>query len=65
MQTVIEPQMVTLAGGMSLLYYDAKTKRYHYLDAELEPHQAPPIPRRRLGQVYARSDPRLPIPRAA
>jgi gamma-glutamyltranspeptidase/glutathione hydrolase len=36
MQTVIEPQMVTLAGGVSILYYDAKTKQYHYLDAELD-----------------------------
>jgi gamma-glutamyltranspeptidase/glutathione hydrolase len=36
MQTVIEPQMVTLAGGVSILYYDAKTKQYYYLDAELD-----------------------------
>jgi len=31
MQAVIEPQMTTLAGGVSILYYDAKTKEYHYL----------------------------------
>ena len=36
MQAVIEPQMTTLAGGVSILYYDAKTKEYHYLDAELD-----------------------------
>ncbi len=36
MQTVIEPQMVTLAGGVSILYYDAKSKQYYYLDAELD-----------------------------
>jgi gamma-glutamyltranspeptidase/glutathione hydrolase len=35
MQTVIEPQMVTLAGALSLLYYDAKSGTYYYLDAEL------------------------------
>lgn len=36
MQTVIQPQMVTLAGGMSLLYYEAKTGKYYHLDAELD-----------------------------
>jgi gamma-glutamyltranspeptidase/glutathione hydrolase len=36
MQTVIEPQMVTLAGGMSILYYDAKSAKYYYIDAELD-----------------------------
>jgi gamma-glutamyltranspeptidase/glutathione hydrolase len=36
MQTVIEPQMVTLAGGVSILYYDAKSRQYYYLDAELD-----------------------------
>lgn len=36
MQPVVEPQMVTLAGGMSILYYDAKAGKYHYLDAELD-----------------------------
>jgi gamma-glutamyltranspeptidase/glutathione hydrolase len=44
MQTVIEPQMTTLAGAMSLLYYDAKSKRYYYLDAELNhTRQAPTL----------------------
>ena len=36
MQTVIEPQMTTLAGGVSILYYDAKSRQYYYLDAELD-----------------------------
>lgn len=36
MQTVIEPQMTTLAGGLSILYYEAKSGRYYYLDAELD-----------------------------
>lgn len=36
MQPVLEPQMVTLAGGMSILYFEAKTGKYHYLDAELD-----------------------------
>ncbi|MDP8912426.1 MAG: gamma-glutamyltransferase, partial [Pseudomonadota bacterium] len=36
MQPVVEPQMVTLAGGMSILYYDARAGKYHYLDAELD-----------------------------
>jgi gamma-glutamyltranspeptidase/glutathione hydrolase len=36
LQTVIQPQMVTLAGGMSLLYYEAKTGKYFHLDAELD-----------------------------
>ncbi|MDG2521896.1 gamma-glutamyltransferase [Caulobacter segnis] len=36
MQSVVEPQMVTLAGALSALYYDAKTGQYHYLDAELD-----------------------------
>ena len=36
MQPVVEPQMVTLAGGMSILYYEAKSGQYHYLDAELD-----------------------------
>jgi len=44
MQTVIEPQMTTLAGAMSLLYYDAKSKQYYYLDAELNhTRQAPSL----------------------
>ncbi|MBB5985863.1 gamma-glutamyltransferase family protein [Sphingobium lignivorans] len=36
MQPIIEPQMTTLAGGMSILYYEAKTGKYYYLDAELD-----------------------------
>jgi gamma-glutamyltranspeptidase / glutathione hydrolase len=36
MQGVIEPQMTTLAGGVSILYYEAKSGKYHYLDAELD-----------------------------
>ena len=36
MQTVIEPQMTTLAGGLSILYYEAKSGKYYYLDAELD-----------------------------
>lgn len=36
MQTVIEPQMTTLAGGLSILYYEAKSGKYFYLDAELD-----------------------------
>jgi gamma-glutamyltranspeptidase/glutathione hydrolase len=35
LQTVVEPQMVTLAGGLSLLYFDARSGKYYYLDAEL------------------------------
>ena len=34
-QPIVEPQMTTLAGGMSILYYEAKTGKYFYLDAEL------------------------------
>lgn len=34
-QPIVEPQMTTLAGGMSILYYEAKTGKYYYLDAEL------------------------------
>src|SRR5271154_3077074 len=36
MQTVVEPQMTTLAGAMSVLYFDAKSGRYYYLNAELD-----------------------------
>jgi gamma-glutamyltranspeptidase / glutathione hydrolase len=36
MQTVIEPQMTTLAGGLSILFYESKTGKYYYLDAELD-----------------------------
>ncbi len=36
MQGVIEPQMVTLACGVSILYYEAKSGTYYYLDAELD-----------------------------
>jgi gamma-glutamyltranspeptidase/glutathione hydrolase len=36
MQPVVEPQMTTIAGAMSLLYYEAKTGKYYYLDAELD-----------------------------
>jgi gamma-glutamyltranspeptidase/glutathione hydrolase len=36
MQGVIEPQMTTLAGGLSILYYEAKSGKYYYLDAELD-----------------------------
>src|SRR5512135_2142724 len=35
LQTVVEPQMVTLAGAISLLYFDAASGKYYYLDAEL------------------------------
>jgi gamma-glutamyltranspeptidase/glutathione hydrolase len=42
-QPVVEPQMTTLAGGMSILYYEAKTGQYHYLDAELD-HTAKDAP---------------------
>ncbi|WP_420140813.1 gamma-glutamyltransferase family protein [Sphingomonas sp.] len=34
-QPIVEPQMTTLAGGVSMLYYEAKTGKYYYLDAEL------------------------------
>ena len=43
MQTVIEPQMTTLAGGLSVLYYEAKTGKYYYLDAELDHTQDAPV----------------------
>ena len=36
LQPVLEPQMSTLAGGMSMLLYEAKTGTLHYLDAELD-----------------------------
>ena len=36
LQHVVEPQMSTLAGAMSLMYYEAKTNKYCYLDAELD-----------------------------
>jgi gamma-glutamyltranspeptidase/glutathione hydrolase len=59
LQTVVEPQMVTLAGAMSLLYYDAKTKHYYYLDAELNHTRAgaPAAP----GWVQVTLDP-IPLP---
>ncbi|UAK25811.1 gamma-glutamyltransferase family protein [Sphingomonas nostoxanthinifaciens] len=59
LQTVVEPQMVTLAGAMSLLYYDAKSKRYYYLDAELNHTRAgaPVSP----GWVQVTLDP-MPLP---
>jgi gamma-glutamyltranspeptidase/glutathione hydrolase len=59
LQTVVEPQMVTLGGAMSLLYYDAKTKRYYYLDAELNHTRAgaPAAP----GWVQVTLDP-IPLP---
>jgi len=43
MQTVIEPQMTTLAGGLSILYYEAKTGKYYYLDAELDHTKDAPV----------------------
>jgi gamma-glutamyltranspeptidase/glutathione hydrolase len=36
LQPVLEPQMSTLAGGLSMLFYEAGTGRLHYLDAELD-----------------------------
>lgn len=36
MQAVLEPQMTSLAGGLSVLYREAATGRYHYVDAELD-----------------------------
>lgn len=36
MQPVLEPQMSTLAGGMSMLVYDARSGQVSYLDAELD-----------------------------
>ncbi|WP_369061609.1 gamma-glutamyltransferase [Caulobacter sp. 73W] len=36
LQNVVEPQMVSLAGALTALYYDAKTKQYYYLDADLD-----------------------------
>ena len=36
LQPVIEPQMSTLAGGIGALIYDARSGRFHYLDAELD-----------------------------
>src|ERR1700759_1855596 len=35
LQTVVEPQMTTLGGAMGFLYYDAKSAKFYYLDAEL------------------------------
>jgi len=43
LQPVLEPQMSTLAGGMSMMIYEAKTGRVHYLDAELD-HSAKNAP---------------------
>jgi gamma-glutamyltranspeptidase/glutathione hydrolase len=43
LQPILEPQMSTLAGGMSMMVYDAKTGRVHYLDAELD-HSATDAP---------------------
>jgi gamma-glutamyltranspeptidase / glutathione hydrolase len=36
LQPILEPQMSTLAGGMSMMIYEAKTGRVYYLDAELD-----------------------------
>jgi len=36
LQTVIEPQMVTIAGGLCMLFYEAKSGQYHYLNAECD-----------------------------
>jgi gamma-glutamyltranspeptidase/glutathione hydrolase len=36
LQGVVEPQMTTLAGGLSILYYDAATRTSSYIDAELD-----------------------------
>lgn len=36
LQPILEPQMVTLAGGMGALIYDAKTNKLYYLDGELD-----------------------------
>lgn len=35
LQTVVEPQMTTVGGAMGFLYYEAKSGKYYYLDAEL------------------------------
>src|SRR5262249_51129950 len=35
LQTVVEPQMTTMGGAMGFLYYDAKSAKFYYLDAEL------------------------------
>ena len=43
LQPILEPQMSTLAGGMSMMVYEAKTGRVHYLDAELD-HSAKDAP---------------------
>jgi hypothetical protein len=36
LQPILEPQMSTLAGGLAMLVYEAKTGRLHYLNAELD-----------------------------
>ena len=36
LQSVLEPQMTTLAGGMSVLYYDAGRRAFSYVDGELD-----------------------------
>lgn len=44
LQGVVEPQMTTLAGGMSVLYYDAALRRFDYIDGELDhTRDAPPV----------------------
>src|SRR5438309_916520 len=43
LQAVIEPQMTTIAGAMVMLYYEAATRQYHYLNASLDhPAGMPP-----------------------
>ncbi|MFF7197368.1 gamma-glutamyltransferase family protein [Streptomyces sp. NPDC008079] len=44
LQGVVEPQMTTLAGGMSVLYYDAARRAYDYIDGELDhTRDSPPV----------------------
>jgi gamma-glutamyltranspeptidase/glutathione hydrolase len=36
LQPVFEPQMSSISGGFSLLYYHAETKKFHYLNASCD-----------------------------
>lgn len=59
LQAVIEPQMTTIAGGAVLLYYDAASRTYHYLNASQDhPVGRPPD----AGKVEETSGKRIAVP---
>ncbi|MFN8513458.1 MAG: gamma-glutamyltransferase [Chloroflexia bacterium] len=51
LQQVLEPQMSTIAGGFAMLYWEAKSGRAYYLNAELDHPTGGTIPNRDITET--------------